>query len=112
MIDPRIYRAGFLPALVALVIVMFSVQPLPEPLEAPTSTAGFEAGPAAHTAQQIATAAPTRTPGSGGDAAAAQIVAERFSAIEGGELSEQTFEGSFDGDDAELGILLVSLVGY
>jgi hypothetical protein len=111
VIDPRIYRAGFLPALVALVIVMFSVQPLPEPLETPTTTAGFEAGPAAHTAQQIVQAAPSRTPGSDGDAAAADIVAERFSAIEGGELSEQPFEGSFDGDDAELRNVILTLPG-
>lgn len=96
MIDPRIYRAGFLPALVCLVIVMFSVQPLPEPLESPVTTAGFEPGPAARVARQISAVAPERTPGSPGDAAAADIVAERFGAIEGGELSEQPFVAGGD----------------
>jgi len=111
VIDPRIYRAGFLPALVCLVIVMFSVQPLPEPLESPVTTAGFEPGPAARAARQIAAAAPARTPGSADDAAAADIVADRLGAIEGGELSEQPFEGSFDGDEVELRNLILVLPG-
>jgi len=111
VIDPRIYRAGFLPALVALVVVMFSVQPLPEPLEAPISPAGFETGPAAHAAQQIVDAAPNREPGSEGDAAAADFVTRRFAAIEGGELSEQPFQGSFDGDEVDLRNVILVLPG-
>jgi hypothetical protein len=101
VIDPRIYRAGSLPALIALVVVMFSVEPLPEPLDAPAPT-GFESGPAARAARGIVAAAPARTPGSEDDTVAADFVAERFGAIEGGELSEQTFESSFDGEDVEL----------
>lgn len=111
MIDPRIYRAGFLPALVCLVIVMFSVQPLPEPLEASVTTAGFEPGAAARAARQIAALAPERPPGSEGDNAAADLVAERLGAIGGAELSEQPFEGSFDGGDVELRNLIVVLPG-
>lgn len=111
MIDPRIYRAGFLPAIVALVVVMFSVQPLPEPLEPPISPVGFEAGPGARVARQIVAVAPERQPGSEGDSLAADLVSERFGAIEGGELSEQPFEGSFDGDDVELRNVILVLPG-
>jgi peptidase M28-like protein len=111
VIDPRIYRAGFLPALVAVVVVMFSVQPLPDPLQPPISPAEFEAGPATHTASQIVDAAPSRTPGSQGDAAAADLVTQSFSEIEGGEVSEQPFEGSFDGDDVSLRNVILVLRG-
>src|SRR5215211_986078 len=111
VIDPRIYRAGFLPALVAVVVVMFSVQALPEPLQPPVSAAEFEAGPAAHTARQIIEAAPSRTPGSEGDGAAADLVTQSFSEIEGGELSEQPFEGTFDGDDVSLRNVILILRG-
>jgi hypothetical protein len=111
VIDPRIYRAGFLPALVALVVVMFSVEPLPDPLQPPISPAEFEAGPAAHIASQIVHAAPERAPGSEGDAAAADLVTQSFSEIEGGEVSEQPFEGSFDGDDVSLRNVILVLRG-
>jgi hypothetical protein len=111
VIDPRIYRAGFLPAIVAVVVIMFSVEPAPEPLPFPIPSASFEAGPAANTAREIARAAPERTPGSEGDRVAADLVAERFAAIEGGEVSEQPFESSFDGDDVELRNVIVVLPG-
>ena len=111
MIDPRIYRVGFLPAIVALVIVMFSVQGQPEPLPPPISPGLFEAGPAARTARTIAQAAPEREPGSEGDAVAADLVAERLSVIEGGELSEQVVESSFDGEDVELRNVILTLPG-
>jgi hypothetical protein len=111
VIDPRIYRAGFLPAIVALVIVMFSVQARPEPLPPPISPGLFEAGPAARTARAIAESAPDRQPGSEGDSAAADLVAQRLSAIQGGELSEQTVETSFEGDDVELRNVILTLPG-
>jgi Peptidase family M28 len=111
VIDPRIYRVGFLPAIVALVIVMFSVQGQPEPLAPPISPGLFEAGPAARTARTIAAAAPERQPGSEGDTIAADLVAERLSAIQGSELSEQTVESSFEGVDVELRNVILTLPG-
>jgi hypothetical protein len=111
LIDPRIYRAGFLPAIVAIVVVMFSVEPTPEPIPFPIPTASFEAGPAASAAREITRAAPDRTPGSEGDQAAADLVAQRFGEIEGGEVAEQTIESSFDGEDVALRNVVLVLPG-
>jgi Peptidase family M28 len=111
VINPRLYRIGFLPAIVALVVVMFAVQALPEPLERPTTPGLFEAGPAARTARALAETAPERVPGSEGDVAAAAFVTERFAQIEGGEISEQTFEAGIEGVDVELRNVLLTLPG-
>jgi hypothetical protein len=111
VIDPRIYRVGFLPAIVALIVVMFSVEPVPEPLSFPIPTTSFEAGPAANAARQIADVAPSRTPGGEGDQVAADLVAGRFTAIHGGEVSEQRFESSFEGEEVELRNVILVLPG-
>ena len=111
MINPRLYRLAFLPAIVALVIVMFSVQAQPEPLDPPTAQGVFEAGPAARTARTIAETAPDRQPGSQGDAAIADFVGQRFSEIQGGEISEQTVGDSFEGVDVELRNVILTLPG-
>jgi hypothetical protein len=111
VIDPRIYRIGFLPAIVALVVVMFSVSPLPAPISFPIPGASFEAGPAANAAREITEVAPERTPGSDGDQAAADLVAERFGSIQGGEVSEQRVESSFEGEDVELRNVILVLPG-
>jgi hypothetical protein len=112
VVDPRIYRLAFAPALVALVILMFSVEPIPEPVQAPeTFAADFDGRRAAATARRLVQLAPERTPGSEGDAAAADAVANRFAEIEAGKVSEQQYEGSFDGEDVELRNVLLTLPG-
>ena len=111
MINPRLYRLGFLPAIVALVVVMFSVQSQPEPLESPTTPGVFEAGPAARSARTIAEMAPERQPGSEADSAIADLVAQRFGEIEGGEVSEQTVDSNFEGVDVELRNVVLTLPG-
>ena len=112
MIDPRIYRVAFAPALVALVVLMFSVEPIPEPLPTPeTFASDFDGRRAAATAREIVEVAPERTPGSAGDDAAADLVADRFGAIASGKLSEQEFDGTFDGDDVELRNVALTLPG-
>ena len=57
---------------------------------------------AARIARSIVSLAPAREPGSEGDAAVADLVRERFAAIEGGELAVQNFESTFGGEDVEL----------
>jgi MFS family permease len=112
VIDPRIYRVAFAPALVALVVLMFSVEPIPEPLPTPeTFASDFDGRRAAATAREIVEVAPERTPGSAGDDAAADLVADRFGAIASGKLSEQEFDGTFDGDDVELRNVALTLPG-
>jgi hypothetical protein len=109
--DGRIYRLAFLPALIVIVAVMFSLQSTPAPLEAGVSASAFDEQAAATNARQIVERAPDRTPGSGGDSAAADLVTERFGEVHGGELSEQSFSGSFDGDDVDLKNVILVLPG-
>jgi hypothetical protein len=112
VVDPRIYRLAFAPALVALVILMFSVESIPEPVQAPeTFAADFDGRRAAAEARRLVELAPDREPGSEGDAAVADEVADRFSAVEAGKVSEQEFEGEFDGEDVDLRNVLLTLPG-
>ena len=111
MFDPRIYRAALLPALVAFVVLMFSFAPVPDPLEPPVATSPFDGSEAARTARSIVALAPDRTPGSSGDRATADLVQERFSAIEGGEVSTQSFDSSFDDEDVKLENVILTLPG-
>lgn len=111
MIDWRLYRLAFLPALVAVIVALFSLEPVPDPLEAPISLASFDEDGAAQTARQIVEAAPERTPGSEGDAEIADRVAERFGEIGSAQVSEQQFSSSFEGDDVELRNVIATLPG-
>jgi hypothetical protein len=111
MFDTRIYRAGFLPTLAAVVVLMFSLEPIPEPLEEPTTTPAFSGREAARQARTMTTLAPAPTPGSSGDAALAGLVRERFEAVPGGDVSVQEVEGSFDGEDVTLRNVLLTFPG-
>ena len=79
MIEPRIYRAAFVPALVALVLTMFSFESRPRPL--PQGLAAdvlFDGRQAAQLAADIAEDQPGRRAGRPGDRATAALVAESF----------------------------------
>ena len=79
MIEPRIYRAAFVPALLALVLTMFSFQSRPRPL--PQGLAAdvlFDGLQATELATRIVAQAPDRRAGSRGDLAIAQLVADTF----------------------------------
>ena len=75
MIEPRIYRAAFAPALLAFVLAMFSLGGRPAPL--PQSGAAdvlFDGRSANQQLQSIVQQAPSRKPGSAGDASVAGAV--------------------------------------
>src|SRR6188472_1911777 len=77
VIEPRIYRAAFVPAVLALVLAMFSLESRPAPL--PQGLAAdvlFDGDLAAGEARSIADAQPDRRPGSVGDQATARRVAD------------------------------------
>lgn len=79
MIEPRIYRAAFVPALLAVVLVMFSLESRPRPL--PQGLAAdvlFDGEQAAATAREIAVRHPDRAPGARGDLAVAAQVKDAF----------------------------------
>ena len=111
MIDFRLYRAAFLPAIVAAIAVAFSLEGIPEPLQPAMSPAGFEPGRALRVGHDIVDAAPSRVPGSEGDAAAADLVERNFDAVEGGVVSEQRFEASYGGDDVSMRNVILTLPG-
>ena len=111
MVDTRIYRAGFVPVLVAVVVLMFSLQPAPAPLQGPVSTPAFEASDAAKLTRQIVALAPDRTPGSEGDNKTAGFVANRFDDVDGAEVALQKFETSFDGEDVEAQNVVMTIPG-
>ncbi|MET0730867.1 MAG: hypothetical protein ABWZ03_06705 [Solirubrobacterales bacterium] len=111
IVDFRLYRAAFIPALLAAVTMMFSLQGIPPAVEPAVPTSGFESGPAMAIARDIVATAGDRTPGSEGDDRVADLVADRFGAIEAGTPSEQQFDATFDGDDVTLRNVLLTLPG-
>jgi hypothetical protein len=111
LIDFRIYRAGFAPALVAVIVLMFALTAPPDPLPTVVAPAEFDELAATRMARQIVAAAPDRTPGSAGDAQIADLVERRFSQVDGGEVSDQHFTGEFDGNEVDMRNVILTLPG-
>ena len=81
MIEPRVYRAAFVPALLALVLTMFSLQSRPRPL--PQGLAAdvlFDGRLAAVSAASLAEDEPDRRAGRPGDRRTAELVEARLNA--------------------------------
>jgi hypothetical protein len=111
MLDLRAYRLGFAPALAAVVVLAFSLQGVPEPLEPAVGTAEFDADRAQETTQALLRAAPERQAGTEGAAAGADLVRRSFEEVASGSIAEQRFEASVDGEDVELRNVLLTLPG-
>lgn len=81
MIEPRIYRAAFVPAVLALVLVMFSLESRPPPLpQGLAADVVFDGDQALASTRAVLAAGADRRAGSAGDRAAGALVAERFRA--------------------------------
>jgi hypothetical protein len=81
LIEPRIYRAAFIPALLAVVIAMFSLESRPPSVpQALAADVLFDGRVALADTQQLAAAHPDHRPGRPGDAATARDVAARLRA--------------------------------
>ena len=79
MIEPRIYRAAFLPALFAAIVSMFALESQPRALpQAAPADVLFEGTSAANTVRGIVERTPDRRVGAPGNAAVAQRVANAF----------------------------------
>lgn len=111
LLNLRLYRLAFAPTLAALVVLAFSLDGLPEPVEPGPVTLTFEGGRAAAAARDVVAAGEDRSPGSAGDAAAADYVLERFEALESGTVAEQEFEADIDGNDVALRNVVLTLPG-
>ena len=99
MIEPRIYRAAFVPAVLAVVLVMFSLENRPKPV--PQGLAAdvlFDGRVALREMRTIVNRRPDRRPGSISSAALARDLAKRFRALEdeGFETTVDSWEESGD----------------
>lgn len=74
MLDPRVYRAALLPALLALIVAAFSIQQPPAPLSASLPPDSFSGARAFATLEALRDEFPARPPGSAGDSALADRV--------------------------------------
>ena len=111
MIDFRLYRVAWLPALAAFVVMMFSLEGAPEPIEPQIAPTAFDGDRAEINARQILNAADERRPGGEGDAAVAEEVESRFDDVTAGTVATQEFTESIDGEDAELTNVILTLPG-
>jgi hypothetical protein len=111
MIDLRLYRYALLAVPVAAVIAMFSLQDVPRSLSAGIPPDAFDPAGAAPLAKELAASAPNPTPGSEADERLAEQVKSRFAAIDDATVSEQSFDGSFGGDEVELSNVIATLPG-
>ena len=79
MIEPRIYRAAFLPAVLAVVLLMFSLESRPPPLpQGLAADVVFDGTQALTTTRDVLAAGEDRRAGAVGDREAAALVGERF----------------------------------
>ncbi len=84
MIEPRIYRAAFIPAVLAVVLVMFSLENRPRPVPQGLAADVLFDGDVAHRElRQIVARRPDRRPGRLSSELAARDLAERFRALQG-----------------------------
>ena len=92
-------------------MLLFSLNAVPAPLQSSTPPSSFDAVEAAAVAHQLVKVAPDRTPGSDGDAAAADFVKDRFGQIRTAQVSEQPYRASIGDGDADLRNVLLTLPG-
>lgn len=111
MVDLRLWRILLLAAPLALVVAMFSLEDVPEPLAPALPPDAFEGAVAASLAKDLARQAPAPRPGSRSDEALAEAVLSRFKQIPGVQVSEQRFTGDYGGDEVDLRNLIAVLPG-
>ena len=100
MLDVRVYRAAFAPALIALFIAAFSLADRPSGATTPLAPAGFDGGRAYTLLGELGKQYPKRPPGSDADRALADRVAETFKAnnfrVSRRTTEERTVRGKTD----------------
>lgn len=111
MLDPRIYRAGFLPILFALVLAGFSLREPPRPLTTSLAPDAFDGAAAFRQLDQLATAAPLRRPGSAGDALVARRVQDTL-ARNGFRVAVRRFSAQTADGERELETVVGERAGF
>jgi hypothetical protein len=96
MMDPRIYRAAFVPVLFALILAAFSLENRPRPLSTTLAPDAFEGATAftdAYGARGLARRFPDRRPGSLGDEQLADVIATRMRSTPGFRVRTEVRDG-------------------
>ena len=84
MLDLRVYRTAFLPALVALFVAAFALADRPAPARSSLATDAFSGSRAFDTLSELDAAYPRRPAGSAADFAVADAVARSVGRSSGG----------------------------
>jgi hypothetical protein len=106
MLDLRIYRTAFVPLLMVVVVVAFSLGTRPKPLTTNLAADAFDGPTAMRSLAALAQAYPRRGPGSPGDGALATHVASVFRA---NQFTTRTV--TFDGDTVAGRATLETVIG-
>lgn len=99
MLNPRIYRAAFLPVLFATIIAAFSLQDRPRPIGTTLAPDAFLGLNATNTLDTLAEDYPERRPGGADDTALAEHIAGRlrsFGRVRTRSYQAQTIDGERD----------------
>ena len=105
------YRAAFLPALVAVFVLAFSLEDVPRARTTAQATLAFDSERAYMTMRDFAARFPQRRPGSEGDLALADRVAERFEATGFAPVRRFSTTGATIDGDAALETVMVTREG-
>jgi hypothetical protein len=111
VVNLRLYGFAFLPALIAALVGMFSLEGVPSPIGEAVSTGTYQGDGAAAAARQVIRLAAERPAGSAGDERVADFLIERFKDVRAGAVSEQRFEAEVDGEEVALRNVLITLPG-
>jgi len=93
MLDPRLYRVAFVPALLAVLVAAFSIGDRPRPIRTTLAPDTFLGVNAMTTLDALASRWPDRRAGSAGDAAVAGYVAAQLRRLVPGTVEVRRFRG-------------------
>ncbi len=98
MLDPRIYRAAFVPVILAILVAAFSLQDRPRPIGTTLAPDAFQGDRAALLLEDLAIKFPRRLPGDAADEQLARRIAEELAvlgprAVTTRTVDAQTIEG-------------------
>lgn len=111
MLDPRIYRAAWLPILFALVLAGFSLRDQPRPLTSSLAADAFDGAAAFRQLDRLAAEAPLRRPGSAGDERVAARVEQTLRA-NGFRVGVERFEAETADGRRELTTVVGERTGF
>jgi hypothetical protein len=97
MLDPRIYRAALIPALLALIVVAFSLRDQPRPVGTTLAPIAFDGDRAWQDLQELARDFPDRRPGGAGDEQLAVHVADELRSLGFDVRTRTSTEATVDG---------------